>query len=75
MPEIERFGSFKLLMFFQDENPPHVHIKGSDFVAKLRISNGDIMAGQAPNKVLKQARRWVEEHRGELLALWDQFQR
>ena len=33
------------------------------------------MAGQAPNKVLKQARRWVEEHRSELLALWDQFQR
>ena len=75
MPEIERFGSFKLLMFFQDENPPHVHIKGSDFVAKVRISNGDIMAGQAPNKVLKQARRWVEEHRSELLTLWDQFQR
>ena len=28
MPEIKRFGSFKLLMFFQDENPPHVHVKG-----------------------------------------------
>jgi len=27
MPEIKRFGGFKLLMFFQDENPPHVHIK------------------------------------------------
>ena len=24
MPEIARFGNFKLLMFFQDENPPHV---------------------------------------------------
>jgi hypothetical protein len=75
MPEIERFGSFKLLMFFQDENPPHVHIKGANFAAKVRISNGALIAGKAPNKVLKQARRSVEEHRGELLALWDQFQR
>jgi hypothetical protein len=38
MPEIKRFGRFKVLMFFQDENPPHVHIKGIDFAAKIRIS-------------------------------------
>ncbi len=50
MPEIKRFGSFKLLMFFQDENPPHVHIKGADFAAKIRISNGDLLAGDVPNR-------------------------
>jgi hypothetical protein len=75
MPEIRRFGGYKLLMFFQDENPPHVHIRGVDFAAKIRISNGDLLAGDAPSKVLKQARRWVEEHRAELLATWDEFQR
>lgn len=75
MPEIKRFAGFKLLMFFQDENPPHVHIKGSDFTAKMRISNGDLLAGNAPNKVVKQARRWVEEHQVELLKLWNEFQR
>jgi hypothetical protein len=52
-----------------------VHIKGSDFAAKMRISNGDLLAGDAPNKVLKQARRWIEQHRVELLAMWDEFQR
>jgi hypothetical protein len=75
MPEIKRFASFKLLMFFQDENPPHVHIKGTDFAAKIRISNGDLLAGGAPNKVLNQARRWVESHRAELSAMWDELQR
>ena len=45
MPEIKRFSGFKLLMFFQDENPPHVHIRGPDFTAKIRISNGDLLAG------------------------------
>jgi hypothetical protein len=62
-------------MFFQDENPPHVHIKGADFAAKIRISNGDLLAGDAPNRVLRQARRWIEEHQAELLELWDEFQR
>ena len=75
MPEIARFGSFKLLMFFQDENPPHVHIMGSDFAAKIRISSGGLLAGDAPNKVLKQDRRWVDERRAELLAMWDEFQK
>ena len=63
MPEIKRFSGFKLLMFFQDENPPHVHIRGPDFTAKIRISNGDLLAGDAPNRVLMQALRFVEEHR------------
>lgn len=54
-------------MFFQDENPPRVPIKGADFAAKIRPSNGDLLAGDAPNKVLRQARRWVEENRAELV--------
>jgi Domain of unknown function (DUF4160) len=75
MPEIRRVGSFKLLMFFQDENPPHVHIQGADFAAKVRISNGELLAGDAPGKVLREARRWIEDHQAELLAMWDEFQR
>jgi hypothetical protein len=75
MPEIRRFGGFRLLMFFQDEYPPHVHINGADFAAKLRISNGELLAGAAPGKVLRQARAWIEQHRGELMALWEEFQR
>jgi len=75
MPEIKRFSDFKLLMFFQDENPPHVHIKGSDFAAKIRLSNGDLIAGDAPNRVLREARHWLERNRVELLRLWNEFQR
>jgi len=75
MPEIKRFGGFKLLMFFQDENPPHVHIKGADFAAKIRISNGDLLAGDAPSRVLREARKWIAGHRAQLSALWVEFQR
>jgi len=75
MPEIKRFGGFKLVMFFQDENPPHVHIRGTGFAAKIRISNGSLLAGEAPAKVLKEARGGIQQHRAELTALWDEFQR
>jgi hypothetical protein len=75
MPEIGRFGRCRVLMFFQDENPPHVHITGADYAAKIRISNGDILAGTAPGRVLKQARLWIARHQGELSSMWDEFQR
>jgi hypothetical protein len=75
MPEIKRFGGVKLLMFFHDENPPHLHVKGPDFAAKLRLSNGELIAGDAPNDVLRQARRWITANRARLLRLWDEFQR
>lgn len=74
MPEIKRFDGFKLLMFFQDENPPHVHIKGPDFAAKIRLSNGYVIAGKAPSKALRQARRWSASNRARLMRLWDEFQ-
>ena len=70
-----RFGAFKLLMFFQDENPPHVHITGRDFAAKIRLANGELIAGDAPNRVLAEARRWIQENQAQLLQLWNEFQR
>ena len=75
MPGIGRFAGFKVLMFFHDENPPHVHVKGSDFAAKIRISDGQVLAGQVPNRVLRQVRRWIGERRAALIEQWNDFQR
>src|ERR1017187_6072013 len=72
---IARIGGSKLLMFFQDENPPHVHLKGADFAAKIRISNGEILAGDAPRRALKLARQWIQEHQASLVEQWNEFQR
>ncbi len=65
----------KSWMFFHDENPPHIHIRNVGFSAKLRISNGDLLAGSAPGRVLTRIRRWIDEHRHELEALWQEFQK
>jgi hypothetical protein len=74
MPEIKRFSGFKIVMFFEDENPPHVHVTGPDFAAKVRLSDGEVIAGKAPNKVLREARLWIAKNRARLMRLWDEFQ-
>ena len=75
MPELARFGSWKILMFFQDENPPHVHLAGPNFAAKMRISDGSLLAGRVPARELRRARLWVEAHRAELSELWAEFEK
>ncbi len=50
MREIKRLRGFKLLMFFRDENPPHVPIVGREFAAKLRIADGAVIAGNCPGR-------------------------
>ena len=47
----------------------------SPLAAKIRLSNGDLIAGDAPNRVLSEARHWLEGNRVELLRLWNEFQR
>ncbi len=43
--------------------------------SRVRLSNGDLIAGDAPNRVLRETRRWLEENRADLLQLWNEFQR
>jgi hypothetical protein len=56
-----------------DENPPHVH--RTRLCRENAYLNGDLLAGDAPNKAVKQARRWLKDHQAELVDLQDEFQR
>ncbi|HBM13411.1 MULTISPECIES: DUF4160 domain-containing protein [unclassified Hwanghaeella] len=74
MPTIADFGSFRIYMYFQDENPPHVHIIGPDFAAKLRLDDAVKIAGDLPKKVEREAIAYVQDHRDELLKCWSLYQ-
>lgn len=45
MPRIKDFGGFQIWMYFEAENPPHFHVEGPDFSAKLRIDDLTVIAG------------------------------
>lgn len=73
MPTIEDFGTFKIYMYFGDHNPPHVHVVGPDFAAKIRIDDVEIFVGELPGKVGKSACAYVAKHKQRLLVLWQDF--
>ncbi|AUG53768.1 DUF4160 domain-containing protein [Thalassospira marina] len=73
MPTIEDFGSFKIYMYFGDHNPPHIHVIGADFAAKIRILDAEVFAGKLPGKIGKQACAYVITHKDRLMAIWQDY--
>lgn len=73
MPTIKDFGSFKITMYFGDENPPHFHVIAVDDAARIDIRTLEITKGSLPAKVAREAREWAVENRDLLLAKWNEY--
>ena len=71
MPEICRFLGIVILMYFDEHNPPHFHVKYNDFKAAMDIQTLNILAGHLPARVRGLVEEWAELHRNELLAMWE----
>ena len=73
MPSLSSFYGIVIRMFFQqaEHNPPHIHAIYGDHVVEINIHTGEILEGEFPPKALALVREWLEQHRDELLEIWD----
>lgn len=70
MPEISQFYGVVIMMFFDDHNPPHFHVKYNDNMAIINIKNGQI-SGTLPRRALRMVYDWLDLHQQELLDNWE----
>ena len=73
MPTLARFAGFEIDMYFEDHNPPHVHVVGRDFEMLVAVRDGAILVGAAPARVRRAALEWIAGNRAMLLAKWDEL--
>lgn len=71
MPVIHRFDSYVIRMYFEDHNPPHVHVVGPDFEALVSIEDGILIAGDMPAKCRREALDWIAVNRVLLAKKWE----
>jgi hypothetical protein len=71
MPEICRFLGISIIMYFNDHNPPHYHVKYNEFRAILEIGTSRVMEGELPPRVLGLVVEWAGLHSAELLEDWE----
>jgi len=71
MPELSRFLGISILMYFDDHNPPHFHVRYNDYRALISINELKILEGHLPARILGLVIEWAELHKDKLMQDWD----
>ena len=70
MPEISVFYGIRVMMFYDDHNPPHFHAEYNDQRVLVDIVKGRVLKGSFPSRQLKLILAWSVIHTDELLQNW-----
>lgn len=71
MPEISRFFGIIVRMFFEEHNPPHIHVEYQGHKAVMDLA-GNIMVGDLGSRTATRlVREWIDLHVEELRIDWD----
>ncbi len=69
MPIISTFYGIIIMMFFDDHNPPHFHVKYGEYEAIINIVDGEV-DGKLPRRVLSMVFEWLDLYKEELMENW-----
>ena len=75
MPEISRFLGIVILMYFDDHNPPHFHVRYNDYRALVSIGDLAVISGELPPRISAPVLEWAELHKNELMENWKMIQK
>jgi hypothetical protein len=63
-PAWARRGSWSLYFYFSEPHQvPHVAVRSGEHRASVRISDGEVLAGELPPRVLREVRALLAAHR------------
>ena len=70
MPALSRFFGIVIMMYFNDHDPPHFHVRYGEHSAKIDIDTFEVSDGSLPRRVLGLTLEWAALHRMELRENW-----
>ncbi len=71
MPEISLFGGIRIMMYYDEHNPPHFHAEYGEHKVLIDIQKGCVLRGAFPFRQLKFVLAWAELHNDELMQNWE----
>lgn len=76
MPTVAIVAGMLIMFYYDDHRPPHFHVRGSSFVARILINDGSVLDVDGKMSVAQTRilRRWARSRRIELLENWDRAQ-
>jgi Domain of unknown function (DUF4160) len=74
MPILVRLRYCVIVMYFDDHNPPHFHIRGTDRrEAQVSIETLTVMNGKVDPRAMTEALDWARGNRQLLKDTWHDF--
>lgn len=73
MPTITRFYGITIMLYFhiREHEPPHFHAMYGEEEELITICTGEVLKGHLPRRAHKMVIEWWDEHRSELLEIWN----
>ena len=75
MPVLSRFLGMVVLMYYNDHDPPHFHVRYGEHQALLGIRDLRLLAGSLPPRALGLVMEWASRYQEELWANWERARR
>lgn len=74
MPTVAILFGMSVMFFYNDHEPPHMHVEGPDFSAKMDLADLSIseVQGTMRSGEIRRLRAWARRHQSEL---WDNWLR
>jgi len=73
MPTFYIINGVKIVLYFEDHNPPHFHAIIAEYDALIAIDSIEVLEGDLPKNKRKKILEWAEKHKDELLEIWKEL--
>jgi Domain of unknown function (DUF4160) len=73
MPTLAIIDGISILMWPNDHNPPHFHVRFAGKTGKFDIATGVMIKGTLNRKTVKKVRTWTIANQAMLLQAWNNF--
>lgn len=71
MPRIAEFYGIVVAIYYNDHEPPHVHVSYAGARALVGIDPIVVLRGEVPRRALGLISEWAAIHQGELIDNWE----
>ena len=73
MPIIDTIGGITIRIYFDEHNPPHIHVAAAEHEGVFRIDNGVMIEGDLKSREQRKVRKWLDENRKFAAEKWNEF--
>ncbi len=74
MPIISIFYGIIVKLYYEDHNPPHIHVEYNDHKAQIVISTGKVIGGRLPLRVSRMVNEWRKLNESAIMKAWKDAQ-